>query len=598
MLRRNRTLSILFIVIGSIFYAVLSYMVGANSDNMSSLLIAKDLADGNISLSGWHLSTQSYLFSDIIWTALVIKVFGFSQILSHVMPAIFYSFFSYLSFRIVYEKNKSGILLIAPVVLIPSFFIIANAIELNIHGGIYLLSMICLYCISKESLRSPLIKLLIASLLCGIFAESDKLIIFIFIIPCFISSSIQFAVKRQNKDFIIALACCLSIMVYLILSLALPSFFDYNVPGIGSQSIASIHEIAGNAMLAIQGLLLYFSINFDSDSIGIIISIAKAMLLIVYVVLFVVAMVRGFGKNAIDTLLIFTTAVPFGAFIFSKVAIDITSTRFLFFSVVSATLLIARNIEVKFKAYKVSLIILSICNLAWFYNKPETEEVYYSRLGDYLQSQNLLNGYGEFWKASIVTAVSKVNIYPVDTDGSIRPRNWLSREDWYSGNGNFFISRDSGEIKTAIDQFGPPSKHLKYQSMSILVWNEMPMPPHGVSFKRINENSLPLRNYNIDPDGGVRSNGQHGFFLSGPYVKLNKGHYRIIMSGIVYSGNPYAEIFSAKKSVSIKLPLSNLGNGNILDTQTYIDNDVDDLELRLNIQSNEEVKLYGYTIHK
>lgn len=598
MILSNTLKTMVFFICSVLFYTWLSYQIGSNSDNMSSLLIAKDLASGNSSLSGWSLSTQSYLFSDIIWTALAIKLVGYSPALAHIMPAIFYSLFSYLSLRIVYDKNKGGILLIAPVVLIPSFFIIANAIELNIHGGIYLLSMICLYCISKESLRSPLIKLLIASLLCGIFAESDKLIIFIFIIPCFISSSIQFAVKRQNKDFIIALACCLSIMVYLILSLALPSFFDYNVPGIGSQSIASIHEIAGNATLAIQGLLLYFSINFDSDSIGITISIAKAILLIIYVALFVVAMVRGFGKNAIDTLLIFTTAVPFGAFIFSKVAIDITSTRFLFFSVVSATLLIARNIEVKFKAYKVALIILSICNLAWIYNKPETEEVYYSRLGDYLQYQNLLNGYGEFWKASIVTAVSKVHIYPVDTDGSIRPRNWLSREDWYSRNGNFFISRDSGEIQTAIDQFGPPSKHLKYQSMSILVWNEMPMPPHGVSFKRINENSLPLRNYNIDPDGGIRSNGQHGFFLSGPYVKINKGKYRVVMSGRVYSGKPYAEVFSANKSISIKLPLSNLTDGNIIDDDVYIDKDVDDLELRINIESDEEVKIYGYTIHR
>lgn len=70
------------------------------------------------------------------------------------------------------------------------------------------------------------------------------------------------------------------------------------------------------------------------------------------------------------------------------------------------------------------------------------------------------------------------------------------------------------------------------------------------------------------------------------------------MRGRVYSGKPYAEVFSAKKSISIKLPLSNLTDGNIIDDDVYIDKDVDDLELRINIESDEEVKIYGYTIHR
>nr|CAD7576883.1 unnamed protein product [Timema californicum] len=39
------------------------------------------------------------------------------------------------------------------------------------------------------------------------------------------------------------------------------------------------------------------------------------------------------------------------------------------------------------------------------------------------------------------------------SDGTIRPRYWLSRDDWYERNGNFMISRDQSEIDAAINQF-------------------------------------------------------------------------------------------------------------------------------------------------
>ncbi|MDQ0548153.1 hypothetical protein QF014_000501 [Pantoea agglomerans] len=594
----KRLFPLVYLLFSFVFYTWLSYQFGSNSDNMSSLLIARDLANGNTSLSGWHLSTQSYLFSDIVWTALAIKLFGFTPALSHVMPAIFYSFLSYLSIRIVLLKNNSGLYLVAPVILIPTYFSIANAIELNIHGGIYLLSVACLYLLSNESLKSPISKLLIASLLCGIFAESDKLIVFIFIIPCFISSSIHYVLQRKNKDLIIALACCLSILIYKIASLILPLYFKYDVPGIGGQSIASMPIMITNAILAYQGVLYYFSINFNGDSITTVVSTIKSLFLIIYIVLFIRSAIKSFGKSLVDTLLIFSVLVPFGAFILSTVAIDITSTRFLFFSVLSVALLISRNIAINKTAYKIALILIAVSNLAWIYKSQETEEKYYSKLGDFLQSQNLLNGYGEFWKASILTSVSKVNIYPVFTDGTIRPRYWLSRDDWYERNGNFMISRDQSEIDAAINQFGEPKKIIDFHGMKILVWDKMPLPPNGVSFKKIKPDSLPLRNYRIDVDGGIRSNGNQGFMISGPYARLKKGDYQIAMTGQVYSGNPEAEIFSSKSGVSIKIPMTNSGDDSVIKSSFHLDNDVDDFELRINVREKEEVKIYGYSIFK
>lgn len=594
----KRAFPLVYFLFGVIFYTWLSYQFGSNSDNMSSLLIAKDLANGNTTLSGWHLSTQSYLFSDIVWTALAVKLIGYTPALSHIMPAIFYSILSYLSIKIISIKNKSGLYLIAPVILLPTFFSIANAVELNIHGGIYLLSVVCLYLLSSESLKSSIVKLLLVSLLCGIFAESDKLLIFIFIIPCFISSSIHYFFKKKKQDLLIALACCLSIIFYKVASIILPLYFEYDVPGIGGPTVATIPAMLDNATLAFQGVLYYFAINFNGDPINIVVSAIKSVLLSIYVVLFIRSAIKSFGKSLVDTLLIFSATVPFGAFILSTVAIDITSTRFLFFSVLSATLLISRNTAISKNFYKVALIIIAASNLAWIYKSKETEEKYYARLGDFLQSQNLLHGYGEFWKASILTSVSKVNVYPVFTDGTVRPRYWLSRDDWYERNGNFIISRDQAEIDTAINQFGEPKKTIDFHGMKILVWDKMPLPPNGVSLQKIKANSLPLRNYKIDPDGGIHSDGNQGFMISGPYVKLRKGDYNIVVSGQVYSGHPEAEIFSSKSLISIKLPMTNLGDRTVINSSFHLDKDVDDFELRVNVKEKEELKIYGYSVFK
>lgn len=51
-----------FVIMLTAFYTFLSFAISANSDNMSSLLSAKDIAEGNLRLNGWSLSTQSYLF--------------------------------------------------------------------------------------------------------------------------------------------------------------------------------------------------------------------------------------------------------------------------------------------------------------------------------------------------------------------------------------------------------------------------------------------------------------------------------------------------------------------------------------------------------
>ncbi|MEA7940801.1 hypothetical protein ONO84_24735, partial [Salmonella enterica subsp. enterica serovar Virginia] len=38
-----------------------------------------DIANGNITLKGWYLSTVTFYFTDLVWFALAIKLFGYSE---------------------------------------------------------------------------------------------------------------------------------------------------------------------------------------------------------------------------------------------------------------------------------------------------------------------------------------------------------------------------------------------------------------------------------------------------------------------------------------------------------------------------------------
>ncbi|EDW3847806.1 hypothetical protein YL26_004965, partial [Salmonella enterica subsp. enterica serovar Hadar] len=59
-----------------------------SSDSMSGILEAADIANGNITLKGWYLSTVTFYFTDLVWFALAIKLFGYSEWITYVIPGL------------------------------------------------------------------------------------------------------------------------------------------------------------------------------------------------------------------------------------------------------------------------------------------------------------------------------------------------------------------------------------------------------------------------------------------------------------------------------------------------------------------------------
>ncbi len=586
---------IVIFFISIVFYSYLSSMVSANSDNMSSLLIAKDFAEGNYRLSGWFMSTQSYFFSDIVWTAMIIKLFGFYPILVHILPGIFYAICAACALILVYPASKYSFYIIAPIILVPTYFTIANSAQLNIHNGIYFLSSILLVLFYRRGTSINWLLIIILSIICGAYADSDKLLLITFVLPVLMSSLLHRVLCKDKEMVKFIVFSLLTIVFYKTFGMINDVVFKYSTPGIGLQGFASIEGVYKNIGIFIDGFLLYFGINALNSYEPL--NIFRLFCIAVFVILYLYASIKKWNASFIDSILFFISIIPCAAFIFSTVAIDVNSTRYIYYSFFAASILIARSINLtRTKHYSIPfLLIWATLNFFSFNANVETEESYYQRLGVFLKSHGLENGYGEFWKASIVSGFGDVHISPVIIQNNIMPMYWLSKDEWYKKNSFFFITRKDSEKDIAISQFGNPKKELNFEGMQILVWEEMVLPPYGISIHRIYKDALPTHVGNYI-DGEVHSTGKSGYLLFGPYKPLKSGNYKFVIRGLNAKSGDSVDIIDFSRSAVLFGSELKFNENGIFSADIVLPEDYSNVEIRVKTNGNPELIIKGYTI--
>ncbi|EBY1856813.1 hypothetical protein DU134_24240, partial [Salmonella enterica subsp. enterica serovar Ohio] len=105
----NKSTVALYLIFALCVFALCLYISFNNpvtSDGASLFLEAKDMADGNILLRGWTLSTVSFYFTEAIWYTIVIRIFGDSIYLMYVLPAVFYTITIMLVFALSHTDGK------------------------------------------------------------------------------------------------------------------------------------------------------------------------------------------------------------------------------------------------------------------------------------------------------------------------------------------------------------------------------------------------------------------------------------------------------------------------------------------------------------
>ena len=110
-------------------------------------------------------------------------------------------------------------------------------------------------------------------------------------------------------------------------------------------------------------------------------------------------------------------------------------------------------------------------------------------------------------------------------------------------------------------------------------------------------------NVGIISDQGISSNGKAGLLLSGPYAHVGAGTYTLKLYGTLSAGLVNIEIVSKNGTVihqQFTLDTSVAANDGFFDIQktVNINNDVNDLEVRVMINKNSIIEVQGYIFSK
>lgn len=585
----------LAIVVAVAFYTFVSYLVGANSDNMSSLLVARDMATGNFWLKGWSLSTQPFIFTDTIWAALAIGIFGYDPLIVHVVPALMYVATGALCILLVRAANPGGIILLLPLFLVPTVSTALVGLEFTVHGGAVLIATGSLVLLERASSRQLLWSALPLALLWGLAASSDALFVYIFVFPAIIAGLVQgFAGRRRY--LMVAGAAVLSLPLHSLFAAGVLHLFEFSLPGLGSPGLASIDGIVANIGFFLTGIGYYFAIDFGRGPLPAVLSAARLLLAVAMVAAFVVVALRVWRRSYVDSFLVAATIVPSAAFIFSTVALDAYSSRYFYFALVTLTVLVARNVALgRFRtAAWLVLLPLALLNAEAYPGRWPPEQARHAELSRFLAENGLRKGYAGYWHASVTSAMGPVHVAPVMSAGSIRPFHWLSKARWYRDRRTFFLAADAAETALAVAQFGPPLRELHFQNLTVLVWDRISFRPRSLVVPDLAGGGVHLGAGDVTGDG-VATRGEDGFLMWGPYAPLRKGRYRVELEGTLESGEAALELYSMGGDVSILQPIAFDAAGRMR-FDVVMPRRVDDLEVRVYVTPDDRLTIRRYSI--
>lgn len=140
----------------------------------------------------------------------------------------------------------------------------------------------------------------------------------------------------------------------------------------------------------------------------------------------------------------------------------------------------------------------------------------------------------------------------------------------------------------------------KGELLEQLVDADLCVPPYNVCRKGFDGNGL-LTQVGIIERSRLYSSGNRGFLLYGPYVPLNLGLYRLKVYGEVIRGGDAAWVDVVSKSGKELhwrgvLTQQAAAPGLIANADVLVSNNIDDLEIRVHVGTNDEVRVDGYSL--
>lgn len=459
---------ILVYIVGMIF---LCKTILIDSDKSNHLLQAKDILSGNFWLSGWIMTGITFFTTDLLYYEIAYLIAGVSREAVYIACGLMISVMTIVSFWLIADiKDKNRYLRMILFILImgvPSAYMLYNG---RVHIGalvLCLLSFKIVHCLSEEkwetaNKRKNIFMCLALYLIVMLASNGDKLAVLEGAIPILIFCCYRIIVnnKEVKQHIIIVTTTVAGVIsgllfekVFFIIGKADPNAY------LDTVKYSDISGWVDKLLSFTMEMMRFFTSDFSNDLLGnkwsLIKFIAFVLLLVAVIVwmriivLFILR--RANNIDSISLMLSISVLISFALYFFTSNSL----ARYISIIPFALIIILLRNVDCiisGFQNEKVWKVILIMVAGVYFVGnihghnfsnmKLESER---DKVIEYLEENNLTNGYASFWNGSVFTIDSneKIKVRHVEIQNNeMKIFNWFCKEEWYKQYANFIIICD------------------------------------------------------------------------------------------------------------------------------------------------------------
>lgn len=466
-----------FVVLSG-FYMSLAATVPLNSDSVSAVLEAQDILHGNVLLHGWDLSTEPYYVTEILLYVVVAGLAGWHLSFYYLVPAMLMAGMVLLAFRLCRVMAPSGAWFFLALVAAPTAFGVQVMLIPCIHMGAYVGVLACWLLIFAQNQRDRAAIWGVFSALLVLCLASDDIVKYCFVFPVLGAAGVLSVQKRRLEHGWLVACLLVSLGLAHALKTVLAHNGAFHVPGLWTMSFAGQERIGYNLSVLVSGVLHFFGAYFFGKEFSLHGSGTELVHLAVFLLALwgVVRIARSktLRLDLFDYAALLCMGIMVGAFTFSQLPIDDASTRYLVFPYVMMALLLARHtvlpatgraLGVAGAAVYAGLSVPAPALHLWQTNRNFPINMELTRLG-------LTQGFAPYWSAAVNSLPNPVRIAPVEFGADIKPFHFLSKRDWYTQGGTFFLCDTPAQAAQAQTRFGPASRVEPVDGHILLVWDK------------------------------------------------------------------------------------------------------------------------------
>lgn len=459
------------------FYMALAATQPLNSDGVSSVLEAQDILRGNVLLHGWDLSTEPFYVTEVFPFVVLAGLAGWHLSFYYLVPGMLMAAMVLLAFRLCRMMAPAGSWVFLVLVAAPTVFGIQMMLIPCIHMGAYVGVLGCWILVLKQQERerpalwAAFLGLLVLSL------ASDDIVKYCFIVPVLGAVAVLSVRNRRLEQWRLVLCMLAAVGLVHELRIVLAHNGAFHVPGLWTMSFAWQGRVGYNVSVLVSGVLNFFGAYFFEKEFSLhgsgneLVHLAVFLLAVWGVVR--IARSKTLRLDLFDYAALFCIAIMVCAFTFSQLPTDHTSTRYLVFPYIMMAMLLARHTVLPVAGRVVCLVGAAVYTLLsvpapvlhfWQTNRNFPINMELARLG-------LTQGFAPYWSAAANSLPNPVRIAPVEFGVDIKPFHFLSKRDWYTQGGNFFLCRTPAQAAQVQARFGPARIVETVDGHILLVWD-------------------------------------------------------------------------------------------------------------------------------